>query len=75
MARRSIRRARARSIPVFHVDIRLYAIGSTDSYRRTYVAHEKVIEITTRGLEAGRHDNITCTNAYTRRMQGIVGLA
>ena len=22
--------ARARSIPVFHVDIRLYAIGSTD---------------------------------------------
>ena len=38
--------ARARSIPVFHVDIRLYAIGSTD-VRRTYVGHEKVMEITT----------------------------
>ena len=24
-----IRRARARSIPIFHVDIRLYAIGQT----------------------------------------------
>ena len=35
--------ARARSIPVFHVDIRLYAIGSTD--RQTYV-HEEVMEIT-----------------------------
>ena len=38
--------ARARSIPVFHVDIRLYAIGSTD-VRQTYVGHEKVMEITT----------------------------
>ena len=37
--------ARARIIPVFHVDIRLYAIGSTDR-RRTDV-HEKVMEITT----------------------------
>ena len=38
--------ARARSIPVFHVDIRLYAIGSTD-IRQMYVGHEKVMEITT----------------------------
>ena len=37
--------ARACSIPVFHVDIRLYAFGSTD--RRIYVGHEKVMEITT----------------------------
>ena len=36
--------ARAHSIPFFHVDIRLYAIGSTD--RQTYI-HEKVMEITT----------------------------
>ena len=38
--------ARVRSIPVFHVDIRLYAIGSTDRRRGT-VGHEKVMEITT----------------------------
>ena len=29
-AQLTISGARARSIPVFHVDIRLYAIGSTD---------------------------------------------
>ena len=38
--------ARARSIPVFHVDIQLYAIGSTD-VGRVRVGHEKVMEITT----------------------------
>ena len=36
--------ARARSIPV-DIDIRLYAIGSTD--RRWTDVHEKVMEITT----------------------------
>ena len=34
--------ARARSFLVFHVDIRLYAIGQTDVCR-----HEKVMEVTT----------------------------
>ena len=40
----TISSARACSIPVFHVDIRLYAIGQTV---QTYVGHEKVMEITT----------------------------
>ena len=39
-------RARVRSIPVFHVDIQLYAIESTRPRHRLDV-HEKVMEITT----------------------------
>ena len=47
MARRGygVSGARARSFPVFHIEIRLYAIGQTDVY--IYVGHEKVMEITT----------------------------
>ena len=61
MARRNLpypAGARARSIPVFHVDIRLYAIGWTAG-RQTCIGHEKVMEITTVGLAQARPNYTT----------------